>query len=912
MDRWILTAGDGSDARVMGGKAAALAKLTAAGLPVPPWFVITPDAFTASLSDSQRHALEQAGDEDAIRAVVESVRPTLAVMDQVNAALQAVAPTGERLAVRSSAVDEDGAGHSFAGQLESYLFVSSYELADRIAAVWRSGFSPRVAAYRRQQGLSGKPIAPAVIVQRMVDPEVAGVAFAADPVSGRRGVAVVSAVFGLASALVNGETDADSYHIDRRGQIVDRRIATKTVSHRSDASQGGVQVVTLPVERAAAATLTDVQAAQVAALVRAVSAHFQQPQDIEWAMLGTQLFLLQSRPITTLHSRPDPDGIVRLWDNSNIAESYSGVTTPLTFSFARRAYEEVYRQFCRILGVPASRIQDEADLFRNMLGLVRGRVYYNLVNWYRLLALLPGYQVNRSFMEQMMGVREPLPESLAPSSKPAGAVERAVDAMRLTCSALGLLYSQVTIERRIKAFNERFERALSAPATPLGDMRLDELVAYYRDLERQLLTRWDAPLVNDFLAMIFFGVLRGLCRNWLDDDQSLHNDLLCGEGGIISTEPPRRVQALARIAASFEDLREALCHAPPQQALAVAMQHAEFGPKLRDYLEQFGDRCAQELKLESTTLQDDPTSVLRAAGHLAQRMAAGESTGTSGDRTLRATAERTVDDALGNRRLKSKVFSWVLDQTRARVQQRENLRFQRTRLFGRVRRIMVELGRRLYAERLLDDPRDVFYLEVEEVLGLAEGTATTWQPAALARARKAQFAEYQHGDAPPDRFQTTGAVAIGAIQAAPAGPAVPPEVGQVLRGQGACAGIVMGPARVVADPRHVRLQRGEILVAQQTDPGWIMLLASAAGLVVQRGSQLSHSAIVAREMGIPAVVGVANLVSVVQDGQWLQLDGGSGEVRLINPPPGKGEPAPISGDDQTSTSGGGKLTIDVQ
>ena len=137
---------------------------------------------------------------------------------------------------------------------------------------------------------------------------------------------------------------------------------------------------------------------------------FGQPQDIEWAIENGSLYLLQSRPITTLRNIPDPDGALNIWDNSNITESYNGVTSPLTFSFARSVYEGVYRQFCRILRVPQRKIEANDLTFRCMLGLIQGRIYYNLLNWYRVLALLPGFTVNRRFMEQMMGVRESLPD----------------------------------------------------------------------------------------------------------------------------------------------------------------------------------------------------------------------------------------------------------------------------------------------------------------------------------------------------------------------------------------------------------------------------------------------------------------------------------------------------------------------
>ena len=182
-----------------------------------------------------------------------------------------------------------------------------------------------------------------------------------------------------------------------------------------------------PHEDAHRPALTDDEVRAVAALARQAGHHFGRPQDIEWAIEDGCLYLLQARPITALSEVVDPDGALCLWDNSNIAESYAGVTTPLTFSFARRAYEEVYRQFCRLMRVPAARIAAHDDIFPRMLGLIRGRVYYNLLSWYRVLALLPGYALNRGFMEQMMGVRERLPESLLPTGRTTAWRDRLMD-----------------------------------------------------------------------------------------------------------------------------------------------------------------------------------------------------------------------------------------------------------------------------------------------------------------------------------------------------------------------------------------------------------------------------------------------------------------------------------------------------
>ena len=840
--------GDGAPVAEIGGKAFALAALGHAGFDVPEWFAV------ASGAESQ-----DAG--------------TLAGEIAHAVAALAAAPVDPRFAVRSSAVDEDGTGHSFAGQLESYLDVRADEVLARVHDVWTSGRAERVVAYRRERGLDGAPGSPGVIVQRMMRPEAAGVAFSADPVSGRRSVAVVAAVPGLGDALVSGEVDADAYDVSRDG------------------------VVTLKTLRAGggAAVLTHEQVAAVARLARAAARHFGRPQDVEWAIESGRLRLLQSRPITTLAALADPDGGRRIWDNSNIAESYGGITTPLTFSFARGVYAEVYRQFCVILSVPRGLVDDQRSTFDNMLGLVRGRVYYNLISWYRVLAMLPGFSVNRGFMEQMMGVREPMPDEVLAGELPPTRWARWVDGARLVRSMGGLVASLVRLPRQIDRFYLRLNAALG-PRTDLTDLRLDELTAHYRSLERQLLTRWDAPLVNDFFAMIFYGVLRGLCTKWCGDaDGSLQNDLISGEGGIVSAEPARLVQELARMVASNQGLATALATASVEEiheALARGSSR-EVKRAYDEYLAKFSDRCLDELKLESPTLADEPLMLLRTIGRLAlaERVRhaafvlarqpaspAGVAPETAPVSTaLRERAEARVLTALAWKPVRRLMFGWVLRQARLRVRNRENLRFERTRVFGRVRRIFVEAGKRLAAEGRLERADDVFYLQVDEVLGLVEGTVTTANLGVLADARRREFDGYRSLEAPADRFDTRGAVWVGnRFQQTRA---VATLGDDERRGIGCCPGVVEGRARVITDPRSASLEPGDILVAERTDPGWILLFPSASAVVVERGSVLSHSAIVARELGLPAVVSLPGLTSWLRDGDWIVVDGSSGLVR---------------------------------
>ena len=237
---FVLVAEDGMKVGRMGGKAAALSSLACTELRIPAWFVITPAAFDASLSPAQRRALLGTMEQDDIQELFAQVTPALQVLEEVEEHFARLGGDVELVAVRSSGVQEDGVEHSFAGQFESYLSVTRSRLPARIADVWRSGFSERLFAYRRENNLEGLPQAPAVLVQEMVDSEVSGVAFSADPVTGRRSVAVVASLYGLGTALVGGDADADTHRVHFDGTILERDVVVKRLAHRplADSPEG--------------------------------------------------------------------------------------------------------------------------------------------------------------------------------------------------------------------------------------------------------------------------------------------------------------------------------------------------------------------------------------------------------------------------------------------------------------------------------------------------------------------------------------------------------------------------------------------------------------------------------------------------------------------------------------------------
>lgn len=846
ISRHCLPEGSPESRAHLGGKGYALARLADAGFPVPDFFVVAPAFYNAS---------------EIRKEPIQSAHFTAQETERIHQALGRIG--GSTFAVRSSAVDEDGQQASFAGQLDSFLDVPVDQVAGRIRDVWLSIFSEHLKTYRQQNQLAETPQLPAVVVQRMIEPDAAGVAFSADITSGRWSVALVNAVRGLGEKLVSGECDAEGWHIHRDGRVLEW------------------QPVGEPTEK----ILSEAQARKIAELARRCERFFGCPQDIEWAFEGRRLHLLQSRPITTLHRLPDPDGALNIWDNSNIAESYGGVTTPLTFSFAHYIYKEVYQQFCRIMHVPETVLADHRSIFNSMLGLIRGRVYYNLMSWYRMLALLPGFRFNRKFMEQMMGVQEGLPESVLAELDDRRLGARLKDAGRLAWALLGLVRAQWRVPGMIQCFYQHFDATLKSLPGPIEAMRLDELTAHFHTLEEQLLNRWDAPLVNDFFAMIYFGVLRSITEKWChDSDGTLQNGLLCGTGQIISAEPAKRIHAMARIASTDTAWIALLCEGAVSDILHTMPRHEAFHAAYTSYLDRFADRCLNELKLESATLRDDPLPLLRSVGSLAQRIQEGHTPDTSVEASLRNASEAAVAERLSGKPFKKLVFSYVLKQARHRVRDRENLRFERTRLFGRIRSIFVECGKRLTALGALDRPEDVFYLEIYEVIGFVEGTTSTTNLRGLTALRRAEYA--RHAAAPPaaDRFETSGVVNIGNRFESSTQPDPLTKNPATLQGIGCCPGVVRGRARVVTDPSNARMQRGEILVAEQTDPGWITLFPAAAGVLVERGSLLSHSAIVSREMGIPAIVSVKGLLQTIRTGDEIEFDGQSGKIRRIYTP----------------------------
>lgn len=804
-----------------GGKANALARLSTAGFPPPKFFVILPSAF----------------DMDGLQSVFASA---------LRENLEKLGPGP--YAVRSSGAQEDGAAYSHAGQFLSLLNVPSADVADAAHQVWRSGFSDNVMEYRDAWGLDGANAAPAVVIQEMAPADVAGVAFSADPVSGLRHHTVVSAIPGLGDRLVSGEEDGETWMVDTLQNAIVSELSNESVLDPS-------------------------QVFAVAQLAKQIEAAFGAPQDIEWAIGGDELYILQARPITTeLKSAALFDNQRLVFDNSNIVESYPGVVTPLTYSFARYVYARVYPAFLNMVGVKRDIVKANAAVFENMLARIDARVYYNLGNWYRALALLPGFAVNRAHMETMMGLSEPLPESITSTIGPREltGLSALAEYGRMARAAIGLLIQAIRLPKTIGGFQKRLDDALGPQSLDIGTASLSALAAEYRRIEASLLDQWDAPIVNDFLCMMAFGASRKLMQRWFGEaGLELHNHVMIGQGDIISAEPARRISTMGAMAAKAPGLAEQI----EADGLSALDGYPELRAEFDAYIERFGDRCTEELKLESVTLDEDPSVLLAAIAASARRPTVTHTENKENSPDFLRLAQ--------GKPLKRIVARAVVGWSKERVRDRENLRFERTRIFGRARKVFMAMARELVRLGHLDDPRDVFFLTVEELLGATEGFGATQDLRPLVRLRREEMDRSAAQDDPPERIAVQGA-AINICLAKDRSQSAAQEAGadsEIQRTGTACsAGVVTARARVIRDPAKQSIEPGDILVARHTDPGWIAVFSNASAIVVERGSLLSHSAIVAREMGIPCVVALKRATEWIKDCETISVDGGSGVV----------------------------------
>ncbi|MBC7545088.1 MAG: hypothetical protein H7338_20370 [Candidatus Sericytochromatia bacterium] len=851
-----------------GGKGHGLLAISHWDVKVPPFFVLPAALFHALGSWPEGASPEELRRLVSERATALDMRHQVASL--VTAGLTAL-PGVDRVAVRSSASDEDAGAASLAGQMDTFLNVPSTldAIYEKIVGCWQSFFSDRAVSYRKQRHLNSGHAGMAVVVQAMCPAERSLVGFSANPLNRDPDQMVVSAVWGLGEALVSGAVDADQITLSADGKVLHTEPGGQT-QMAITRPEGGVEMVDVPAERAGQPVLAEPELQQVHAMLDRLAKALGRPVDVEASFVGNTLYCLQCRPITT------PIGGRRmLWDNSNIVESYAGVTTPLTFSFASHAYDVVYTLFGRMLGIPPIVHMEHAREMQTYLGLMQGRVYYNLLTWYMSMANLPGFAFTRSAMEGMMGVKESLNYSLPPAGSTWQKWTRDFPQM------LGMIGRTVwhfmTIDRLVADFEVRFDRVYgSYRDESFAGWSSDRCIDLWIVFKNELLHHWQAPIMSDVGAMVGYAMLKKCCEKWLSDLPGVQNDLLAGEGGIESTQPTKRLLAMA----------QALQQIPNAHGILVDMNHfaaaLDDDPALAairadwiDYMQRYGDRCMNELKLEEPSLREQPAFLLQMLRNYLAMPSLDIAAMEAREHAVRAKAE-----ADSFRRLpvvKRFLFKKIVRSARKHVKNRENLRFARTRMFGVMRRVFLAIGEDFVREGTLKLRDDVFFLTLDELVAYVDGRSVTRDMGALADLRKKEFDQFRQEE-PDERFITVGLPHWG--QTFRSTDIAVPGDGELV-GTPCCPGVVVGPTKMVRNPGDDMNLQGEILVAPRTDPGWVAMYPSVSGLLIEKGSVLSHSAIVARELGLPTIVGIKGLCERLAAGQTVRMDGASGRVEVV-------------------------------
>ncbi|HEX3260713.1 MAG TPA: PEP/pyruvate-binding domain-containing protein [Pseudonocardia sp.] len=843
----VLDLADARDFAFAGGKAVNLAELIGAGFPVPDGFCVGTPAYAQAADTAGIAALLDGPD---LPARARDALLATPIPDDVAAAVTAAylaLGEGAPVAVRSSATAEDLPGASFAGQQDTYLnVVGVAALLDAVRRCWASLWTDRAVAYRADAGIPHAGTQLAVVVQRMVDARAAGVLFTADPISGRRSRSVLDAAAGLGDAVVSGAVDPDHW-------VVDGRAIT------SGPAAGGC--------------LTDRQVRDLVELGRRVEAHFGAPQDIEWALDGEgTLWLTQSRAITTLYPVPPSrrPGL-RVHLNASLAQGLTRPITPMGIS----AFRVIGASLAELAtGRPVDPMDGPAGF-----GIAGDRAFIDITAALRnaigrkaVPAVFGVMEARSAVVVRGLLAAEP---SLAPTrSALPGAVAFARPVLRILLRyrvpaliALGLV-RPAAARKVVAARGAQLRARLAEPVAGDEHARLAHVVTLLRAVP-PIMPRTVPAAAGGFLAL---GLARRVAGPDLDA-QTVH-EVLRGLPYNVTTDMDLELWALAT---RLDQASTAALHDATPAELAGRFHARALPPvlqrELAAFLAEHGHRTAAEIDLGMPRWSDNPTQVL---GSLANYLRITEPADHPDARFARgaAAAEAAVAQVVGAVRRRSRVRAWVtglaLRRTRQLAGMRETHKDYLVRVLAHARAQLAILGAELAGRGLLAAADDVFFLELREVAAALDGV----DQRGLVADRRAEYDRELRRRHIPRVLLSDGTEPEAEHAGQIGGPA--PE--GALVGSPASAGTVTGVVRVVLDPADAHLEPGEILVAPSTDPGWTPLFLTAGGLVMEMGGSNSHGAVVAREYGIPAVVGVPDATGRLRTGQTVTVDGAAGTV----------------------------------
>lgn len=718
----------------------------------------------------------------------------------VNAYIKSFCKKNKLYAVRSSGIDEDSDNNSFAGVHDTFLNVSYKDIEENIKKVMSSATSEVAMSYRKNNNLQTSNIRIAVVIQEMIDADFAGVINTINPITNNTFETVISVCKGTGEKLVNGDVDGTNYYVNGK----DTKIKGEDILSKELVSK-------------------------VVKLSNKVALKTDRFQDIEFAIKGNKVYFLQTRAITTFKD-VNSKNLTLLIDNSNIIESYYGVVSPLTASFAKEIYEKVYKATFSIAKAP-KKIMDTLDnSFKNMLYVYEGKIYYNLFSWYQVNSIFPSKK-SLSYMESMMGVKT--------SSNSKRKIKlNLFDLIKCGTIFLSKLTKIIPLSDK---FLTRFNEIVSPYYGKQLNLTNEECINLYIQIDKNIVPEFTTPILNDTAVMFYFGALKEKAKKYKDADKIIAT-AVNNNGEVESAASATEFDKILKFINSDKSLKKEFENLSVEELTEKYYKKDNALSKMiEDYIYGYGSRVMNELKLETITMVEDSTMIFKM---IKQSLNSG------------VTVEAKIEKVEIPKKLRK-----LATKARKYIQNRERLRLRRTYIFSVVRNIFLNMGRNFVKENRIDEERDIFYLTREEMFDLQKDYRE------IVKERKIQQEEYK-------KVEYYDRVAFYDDKPLP-----------VLfgEGQGDLHGIPSGKGKVTAKVSILEnstdpFTPGNIILTKRTDPGWISLFPLASGLIVEHGSMLSHSFVVAREIGLPAVVGVVDATKYIKDGDTVTLDASKGEI----------------------------------
>jgi pyruvate,water dikinase len=852
---------DETQVAVVGGKGAHLGELSRIeGIGVPPGFCVTTDAFRRIMADApsiddrlDRLSRLNPDDREAIRTLSAEIRRTLegiAIPDDLAAGItRALARLGEQAAyaVRSSATAEDLPTASFAGQQDTYLnVVGPAAILQHVSRCWASLFTERAVTYRLRNGFDHSKVHMAVVVQQMVFPHAAGILFTADPVTSNRKVASVEASFGLGEALVSGLVNADAYKV-RDGEVVAKAVGTKQLAIHALPAGGTKEQAIDPAQQEQPA-LTDAQVVRLAQLGRRIEAHFGRPQDIEWCLVGDGFQIVQSRPITTLFPIPAAgDRENHVYVSVGHQQMMTDPMKPLGLSlFQLTALPRMYEAGGRLFVDVTQRLASSASRAG-------------------LLEVLGKSDPLIGDALQTVLERDDFIPSL-PDEGPGGAPPRDAPAPIETDPAV-----VTELIERSQASNAAVERNIRAKS---GAALIDFILADIPELKRIL---FDPRSHQVFMgAMDASGWLNEQLQQWLGEKNAA-DTLTQSVPHNVTSEMGLALLDVADVIRPHPEVVAFLQHVEDEgflDELATLAGGREARDAIRAFLDKYGMRCVGEIDITRPRWSERPSTLVPVIlGNIKNfEPGAGERRFEQGRQEALEKEQELLERlrALPDGERKAEETKRMIDRVRTFIGYREYPKYFIVSRYFVYKQAVLEEAERLVQAHVLRETEDIFFLTFQELHDVVRANQVDAQ---LIDRRKDAFRSYQ-ALTPPRVLTSEGEAIAGAYRRGdvPAG---------ALVGLPVSAGTIEGRARVIHDMAEADLEAGDILVTAHTDPSWSPLFVAITGLVTEVGGLMTHGAVIAREYGLPAVVGVEHATRLIQDGQRIRVHGTDGYVEVL-------------------------------